>query len=152
MTVEPAPPEVYNAFLRGVDLASIRMVKASFEASVARPVVKRTTVDVAFNAGYTNVKGGFEAKADFTFTFRDTEQDASVGTVVAAYVLRYTSEQPMSEDLWIVFGGRNLRLNAWPYAREFAQMATLRMEWPKFTLPVTNSAKIRAKRATPAAT
>ncbi len=149
MTVKPAPPEVYNAFLRGVDVANVRMVKASFEAGVTRPVVKWTTVDVAFHAGYTNVKDGFEATADFGFTFRDTEKETTVGTVNASYVLRYTSERPMSDDLWVIFAGRNLRLNVWPYAREFAQMATLRMDWPKFTLPVANSAKIRARRSKP---
>ncbi|MCA1789968.1 MAG: hypothetical protein LC667_08940, partial [Thioalkalivibrio sp.] len=46
-----------------------------------------------------------------------------------------------SDEIWMVFSRNNLRLNAWPYAREFAQTATLRMDWPKFTLPVTNSTR-----------
>ena len=145
--VAPAPPAVYNAFLKDLDLEGVRMTEGAFASQVAHPKVTKSRVNIDFGADYTNAKGGFEAIAAFTFTFLATETEAPLGTIRAVYSLRYRTAQPMTDDVWAVFSMRNLRLNAWPYAREFAQGATLRMDWPKFTLPVVNSARFGAAKA-----
>jgi hypothetical protein len=139
--VAPAPPSVYNAFLRDVDLASVRMIEGAFSARVAQPPVSKSRVDIQFDGKYSNAKGGFEATATFTFTFLTSGDLEPIGTVRAVFALKYRTALPMSDEIWMVFLRNNLRLNAWPYAREFAQTATLRMDWPKFTLPVANSTR-----------
>lgn len=144
--VTPAPPEVYNAFLKDLDLTDVRMVEGAFSARVARPAVTKSRVNVDFGADYANTKGGFEARASFTFTFSTEGDDEPTGVVRAVFALRYKTAEPMSDAIWTVFSIRNLRLNAWPYAREFAQSATQRMDWPKFTLPVANSARFGATK------
>jgi hypothetical protein len=144
--VTPAPPDIYNAFLKDLDLVGVRMVEGTFAARIARPPVTKSSVNVDFGAQYANIKGGFEATADFTFSFQTQGEDEPIGTVRSVFSLKYKTAQPMSDDIWAVFSLRNLRLNAWPYAREFAQSATQRMDWPKFTLPVANSTRLGAAK------
>ena len=56
--------------------------------------------------------------------------------------LDFASEEPLTEDLFAVFGEVNLPVNTWPYLREFISTTMGRMGWRPFTLPAL-------KRGTP---
>ncbi len=43
--------------------------------------------------------------------------------------------QPLSEDFWEIYSNMNLRVNTWPYFREFVQNMTQRINVPPLTLP-----------------
>lgn len=141
-------PEAYNKFIGGIELVGIRMAAGSFNAMVDRPKVGQTVVRIEVSHSYGHLDDAFDAKISFRTTFTDKKTDETVGSVAAEYLLTYTTSEPMVDEIWRVFADRNLRMNAWPYAREFVETATLRMGWPRFTLPVINSARTRKPRGT----
>lgn len=140
------PPAEYNEFLKDVDVLGIRMTMGSFESKAPRVQQKETTVNVAMRSQFVNLKGKFEGVADFKIDFKNDDSGELVGEILASYMVTYTSTKPMTEEIWQIFSERNLRLNLWPYLREFVDTSTGRMAWPRLVLPAMNSARARKRR------
>jgi len=136
----PSPAE-YNEFLRGIEIHTIRMAKGSFESTVSRPPGSGTAVDVAVRSHFVNREGEFDAIAEFRVDFEKDGAQEITGSIAATYVVTYSTEKPMTDRIWRVFSERNLRMNLWPYLREFVDSATVRMAWPRLILPTMNSAR-----------
>ncbi len=150
---EVAPERVdartYNAFVRGVDLVSVVLAGAEVVACGARPNARSTKVKLVVDTVLdTRDERGFTALTTITASFDQT--DETLGSVTARFRLTYRSAEPITDPIWREFGQRNVRANAWPYAREFIQSMTQRMGWPSFVLPVSTSPKLRPPRARPA--
>ena len=141
-------PRTYNTFVRGVDLVAVVLAGAEIKASAARPNARSTKVklevDTALN---TRDEHGFTALTTITASF--DQADETMGSITVRFRLTYRSAEPITEPIWREFGQRNVRANAWPYAREFIQSMTQRMGWPSFVLPVSTSPKLRPPRARP---
>jgi len=143
---ERVDPRAYNAFIHGVDLVSVVLAGADVKGSPARPNARSTKIRLGFDVDLeSSDEHTFTALATLTATF--DYGDETVGTVTAGLRLTYRSSEPITEPIWREFGQRNVRANAWPYAREFIQSMTQRMGWPTFVLPVTTSPKLRPPRA-----
>lgn len=61
---------------------------------------------------------------------KEVETGAPVGEVRLAATAFYTSDEPMTNEIFDVFGELNLPLNVYPYVREFVHSATTRMGFP----------------------
>lgn len=149
--VEPerVDARTYNAFLRRVDLVSVVLTGAEVVASGARPNARSTKVQLGVDTALDrHDERSFTAITTITASFE--QADEPLGSVTARFHLTYHSAEPITDAIWREFGQRNVRANAWPYAREFIQSMTQRMGWPSFVLPVSTSPKLRPPRARPA--
>lgn len=138
----PSPTE-YNDFLKGIDILGIRMTKGSFESKGPAAPRGGTTVDIAVNSRFVNHEGKFDGIAEFEVRFKSEQGEDTAGTISARYVVTYSTAKPMTDEIWRIFAERNLRMNLWPYLREFIESATVRMAWPRLVLPAMNSARTR---------
>jgi len=60
--------------------------------------------------------------------------------------LRFTSKEPMSDEIFAIFRDTNVPVNIWPYLREYLASTAGRMNWTVLTLPVLKVAVYEAAR------
>lgn len=137
---EPVTPEVYNAFIAGIELARVRLASSRVEAKVEHPAPAGTEIRVAYTPAFEPHEAGFEAQAGYRLEFVDTSTGEVQGTIEATFALLFNSEQAMREEIFLVFGELNLKMNSWPFVRELVQTNMARMGWPAFTLPLLKPA------------
>lgn len=129
-------PDVYSKFLQHVELKNVRMTSAEIRR-VAEPgpgaqlgyearATKRT---------YQEMEDGFAATLNYLVRMRETTADSLVGEIKVAVTAEYSSDEPMNDEIFEVFGELNLPLNVFPYIREFVHSATTRMGFPGLILP-----------------
>lgn len=129
-------PEVYNAFIEGVDLVSLRLVRAEIEAASTpthKQIVPRTRV---YGASFANEEGVVSVvhQLGFTGTYQGENEPAVL--IRADFEVRYSTAERMTDEIFAEFRRRNLPLNTWPYFREFVHAALARTGWPVMVLPV----------------
>jgi hypothetical protein len=130
---------VYNAFIDGVELVSIRLVRATIEASSTpeRGHLLPRTLD--HDARYENREGEVVVFHELGFTGTSQGQEDPGVTIRAEFEVRYSTAHRMTDEIFAEFRRRNLPLNTWPYFREFVHAALARTGWPVFVLPVYKS-------------
>lgn len=126
---------VYNAFIAGVDLDSIRLAAADIRAHAA-PARKKLLPAVRESSRYENREDHVIMIHELTFlgTYKDEAEPAV--SIRAEFEVRYATAERMTDDIFTEFRRRNLPLNSWPYFREFVHAALARTGWPVFVLPV----------------
>lgn len=129
-------PGVYNTFIAGIDLVSIRLVRATIEAG-STPERGQLVPALPESGGrYENLDGVVLIFHELEFTGTYGDDDAPVVSIRAEFEVRYSSATRMTDEIFSVFRKRNLPLNTWPYFREFVHAALARTGWPVFVLPV----------------
>lgn len=129
------PVDEYNAFIEGIELASIRLAKSSidastpFDGSVLSPEVEEMA------ASYQLVSDGFVVLQELRFTGRPTGSTSDSVSISATFELAFRSEIEISDALFSVFRRFNLPVNVWPFFREFVHTVLARVNWPVFLLP-----------------
>lgn len=131
--------DVYNAFIAGLDLVGIRLVRARIEA---RSTPERRHLVPGLpepGARFENQEGHVLVFHDLVFagTYEDDQEPAV--SIEAEFEVKYSSAERMTNELFAEFRQRNLPLNTWPYFREFVHAALARTGWPVFVLPVYRS-------------
>jgi hypothetical protein len=131
--------DLYNTFIGGIDLVSIRLVRATIDA--ASTPERRQLVPAVPERGarYENHDGFVLVNHDLEFTGTYAEASEPVVSIRAEFEVRYSASERMTDALFAVFRQRNLPLNTWPYFREFIHAALARTGWPVFVLPVYHS-------------
>jgi hypothetical protein len=145
--VKPVTPEVYNAFLQGLELDNIRLVSVKAEAKVERPKPAQTNVEIRYEPTWRNREGGFEALAHYKVRFVDEKTRKVQGSIEATFSLLFHSPEPMQDELFVVFGDLNLKINSWPFMRELVQSTMHRLNWPRFPLPLLKPPPARRRLA-----
>jgi hypothetical protein len=138
---------VYNAFIDGVDLHSIRLAGADIRAP-GTPTRKKLVPGISESSRYDNHDAQVIVTHELVFSGMYSGEDQPAVSIRAEFEVRYTSLQRMTEEIFDEFRLRNLPLNTWPYFREFVHAALARTGWPVFVLPVY---KARALPLTPTA-
>jgi len=126
---------VYNAFIAGVDLDSIRLAAADIRAH-ATPVRKKLLPAVHESSRYENQEDHVFVIHELTFSGTYQDEPEPAVSIQAAFEVRYSTSERMTEPIFAEFRHRNLPLNTWPYFREFVHAALARTGWPVFVLPV----------------
>lgn len=134
-------PQVYKEFIRQVELVSIYLKKANVEVFPEK-ILKDL---VLFNKISDNVrlleekkkKGSFEVSHIFRYSMVDkNNQDIVVAKIRFELLLTYSSNKPLSGDIFSVFKVMNVPFNSWPYAREFIDSTISRLGLPSVFLPL----------------
>jgi len=134
--LKPVTPELYNAFLQELELATIRLVSVKAAAKVERPRPAQTNVEISYEPMWREREGGFEALAHYRVRFFDKKMRRVQGSVEATFSLLFSSPEPMRDEFFVVFGDLNLKINSWPFMRELLQSMMHRLDWPPFPLPL----------------
>ena len=126
---------MYNKFINGVDLASVRLAGADIRAR-STPERKQLLPSIEQTSRYVNEDGHVLLIHELTFSGKYEGDDEAAVFIRAEFELRYSTAERMTKEIFAEFRLRNLPLNTWPYFREFVHAALARTGWPVFVLPV----------------
>ncbi len=142
-------PAEYGQFIEGLELLEVRLVRLNVEARSFPIKPAGTRLEVADEASYTPVDGGFEVFHRYLLLATNAQPSSEpVGRIEAEFGLRFTSVQPIGQPYFEIFRDVNLPVNTWPYWRELVQAMTARMGWPPVTLPLLKRGTQPAGRST----
>lgn len=128
-------PEVYNAFIAGLDLVSVRLAGADIRAA-STPERRQLLPAVEQSARFTHQDEHVVVTHELTFAGSYEDDDDPAVFIRAEFEVRYSTAERMTPGIFAEFRRRNLPLNTWPYFREFVHAVLARTGWPVFVLPV----------------
>lgn len=134
-TRQRVTPEVYNTFIAGVDLVSVRLAGAEINAA-STPERRQLLPTVEQTARFTHENEHVVVVHELTFAGSYEEEDEPAVFIRADFEVRYSTPERMTDQIFAEFRRRNLPLNTWPYFREFVHAVLARTGWPVFVLPV----------------
>lgn len=129
-------PQDYRAMLKHVQLEDISLEECS--AKVRRDKPDKSVGIAVKDKISAELQGENSVQIDHSY-----ELVASPGAkkdfvlkIACVFRLRYSSNEPLTEDFLEIFRKRNVPLNTWPFFRELVQSITQRMNLPPLTLPL----------------
>lgn len=131
-------PEDYKKTLEGLELNSIILKEAKCYLNHEIKSPKELNISI-------NSKEDFKIKeADeevlifqkYTLDARQKNSKSRFIQIEVTFLVRLTSKEKFSEDFFNIYKEINLKLNTWPYFREFINNITMRMNVPPLTLPL----------------
>ena len=139
-TLPPVTVAVYNEFIDGVELVSIRLAAGEIRAA-STPERRRLVPRIEQQSRFTNEEDHVVVTHELTFAGAYDDEAAPAVLIRAELEVRYSSSQRMTNAIFREFRSRNLPLNTWPYFREFVHAALARTGWPVYVLPVYKAAR-----------
>lgn len=129
----PASPEEYNSFISQIELQDIWLKKGRLESWRGAASLDDTSVEVDRSAHWEPASDGFHCFQRYTIEVQaDSERVAEVDVT---FELAFSSEQSMTNRIFLRFQEVNLPVNTWPYLRNYLADALCKMGWPPLTLP-----------------
>ncbi|MBA7624661.1 hypothetical protein ES703_32072 [subsurface metagenome] len=126
----------YNTFIGQLELVGVRLVSARIENLGYKEYPVNYRIYVRSESSYTNAEREFEVVHNYKLRMKDVETKRTVAKLSVAFSLTYSSEVPMTDDIFDIFKVRNLPLNTWPYFREFVHNSFARVGWVGVVAPV----------------
>lgn len=132
--VEP-DATAYNAFVAGLELAGIELIKISGER-IATGVSSQVRFDLT--AGYLQDENGINYRYDAAAHITD-ETGADLGRASASIVIAFRAAASAEAICIERFGGTSAAFIAHPYLREAIASTTQRLGFPGVLLPMITS-------------
>ena len=131
-------PGEYRDFIKGIDLESICFKKASFEFLVSEmPKETKPVVNVKDRVELLErSQKGFSSKHKYNLLCSNpAEKKEKYLKISAEFLVEYSSEKQITDDLFQIFKEVNLPVNTWPYFREYVHSCMGRLNLPPLILP-----------------
>ncbi|MDT7919968.1 MAG: sigma-70 family RNA polymerase sigma factor [Meiothermus sp.] len=130
---EPPDPELYAAFVTGLELLGIELKELS--AKLERTPEGKKSIRYELEPfGPEALNGGFRAGLTMKLALQD--DDKPFGQIVVKVAASYKSQVLPEQHFFKVFASRNLPLNLWPYLRLYVDFLVSQMGLPRLTLPL----------------
>lgn len=147
-TKNPIDRNAYAAFISQIELLSIWLKSASVENFHGPALPEDLSITVDGVNEWEQRPDGFRAFQHYRIRL-SKQDDALLAEIKTTFGADYSSEFPMTDELFATFGDVNLPLNTWPYLREYASATVSRLGWSPITLP-TLKAGTNVVQPTPA--
>ncbi|MFA5550598.1 MAG: hypothetical protein WDA03_03175 [Trueperaceae bacterium] len=140
-------PEEYAEFIQGIELVDVRLVNSDSNSSAYRPEAPELKLLVKYGSDIARVDSvegyAFEAYPRLRVEAQKGDGDDLAGHVEVRFGLRYKSELEPTDGFLEIFTNVNLKVNAWPYLREYVHQTITRFGWTPLVLPVLKVAPAR---------
>lgn len=128
-------PQVYNEFIKQIELKWVYLENATVKRHRAPDFDKDFQyVGKEGKRSFESTDDGFRAHYQYTISLNEIGTEEPFAELKCTYAAAYTSNKPMTRDLFAIFKELNLPLNTWPYVREFVHGMTNRMGLPTLVL------------------
>lgn len=134
----------YAAFIGQIDLTHIWLRAARVVNHHGPQTPKQGIFNFSSHADWEPRPGGFRA-FDHS-SVRIESADTVHAEIDVTFALDFDSEEPMTPEIFALFGEVNLPVNTWPYLREFIATTMGRMGWTPFTIPALKRGTQQASR------
>jgi preprotein translocase subunit SecB len=135
--VKPAEPDIYNKYVRSLELENVFLEKLKVELLGADSSVETNLEikleDKARKINLANNK--LKILHKYTVLFNREGKDETRFKFDCTFSVIYRASSDMSSAIWEVFKNRNVYLITWPYFRELFQNMLYRFNLPPITLP-----------------
>jgi len=128
-----ASARAYAAFVGQIELLDVWLRSARVANEHGPVTPDHVSIHVESNADWMTTDAGFRAFQAYRLWFQGF--DVLFAEVEVAFGLEFSSQEPMTDEIFGTFSEFNLPLNTWPYLREFVATTTGRMGWTAATLP-----------------
>jgi len=136
---EASKYQEYNDFIRQIEITDMRLISAKIDNLSFMDFPSSNQITWRTKSWYENKEGEFEAFHRYNMVIKDTEKDKPAARLSVTFCATYSSDIPMSDQLFDIFEGRNLPVNTWPYFREFTHNSFARMGWAGVVAPTYKS-------------
>ena len=127
--------DAYNDFVRQIEIVDIRLISSRIDSYGYIVLPPSNTITWRSSSWYENKEGEFDVYQRYNVNVRDKEARKRAARLSVTFCVTYSSEIPMTEDIFVTFDDRNLPLNTWPYFREFTHESFARMGWTGIVAP-----------------
>lgn len=134
-------PKVYNAFIKTLELKNLFLKEAQINY-ISEAIKLPVNVKESSEAKYINIPPNLITpnliRVYHTYKVRIRGKDSSKDDIVirCTFVVIYEAQRKMTDSLFNAFKIFNLRLNTWPYLREFIHNTLGRMNIPSIIAPI----------------
>jgi preprotein translocase subunit SecB len=128
----------YGNFIKNLNLKELKLisVNTSLDDSFAPPANLKINDD----SKYENF-GDKQIKITIHYHLEAVKKESEKPGLVVdiTYALIYSSEIPMTDDIFKIYKQSSLRVQTWPYFRQFVHQITLDMHLPPLVLDTIKS-------------
>lgn len=132
------PPEEYHQFIKGLEIVNVVLASAELKR-LALPQDAKLGFDAeASEIQTTRVQDGFGCQMPLHFKLYEESIDGQrtvFAEVHVTFEAWYKTEVTPSDEMLEAFTQVNLRMNLWPYVREFVHSQTQLMGLPPLVIP-----------------
>jgi preprotein translocase subunit SecB len=134
-------PQEYSAFIQGLEIRQVFLLRASSERlSFPEPDAKLSFdfPEATAELARFDDKSGFIACLQYTVDLMSKVDDAEsqrFASISVSFEAIYNTKTPITDEIFETFKDINLKMNIWPYVREYVQSATMKMGLPGLILP-----------------
>lgn len=135
-TEEPAVDQKdFAHFLQGLNLETMRVreLKVDAKQEFAHNQLKTVRHHEEYSYEYSE-DGPLRIDASFQVQIIGPKKK-KLGAISVMFSWYYTSEQPITDDIFKIFGPM-VRFQTWPHLREVIQSTATRVNWPRLTIPL----------------
>ena len=130
--------EDYGKFINKLILNELKLI--SVNASVVDQFVPPANLKINDESKCENLENK-QIKITMHYRLEAVKPDTDKPGLVVdlTYILLYSSEIPMSDDIFKIYKQSSLRVQTWPYFRQFVHQITLDMHLPPLVLDTIKS-------------
>lgn len=138
--------EDYAHFLSQLEITDVRLVSAKIDNFASSMLPADSSVSVRPRPSYENAEGRIEMFQRYNLTVSAPEMQHPVAKLSVVFCVSYSSQIPMTDEVFDTFKEHSLPLTTWPYFREFVHNMFGRVGWiglvpPLFKRGVASSQK-----------
>lgn len=138
-------PDLYAKFIEGINLLEFKMVYS--EANVKEDFYPPAEVKLKEDSNYKSLENGkFVVSHKYNLIGKKKSEIEQGFQINVIYNLVYKSKTPITKKIFEIFSQVSLRIQTWPYFRQYVQEMTARMGLPPFVLDVLKFPKKPKKK------
>lgn len=137
---EKISPQEYSQILDGMELHDIVLTSSKIEYSGKVLPVDSLSVNITNNSKLKILtENAIHVIDTFKLRVLEEDQETQFVEIQVSFRLAFSCKVTVSKEFFDIYKQFSLKLNTWPYFREFVQNMTARMNIPPLTLPLFKS-------------
>lgn len=138
MKKEIVSKEEYGKFIKSLNLKELKLI--SINTSVIDQFMPPANLKIKDDSKYENLENK-QIKITMHYHLEAVKPNSDKPGLLIdlTYVLLYSSEMTMTDDIFKIYKQSSLRVQTWPYFRQFVHQITLDMHLPPLVLDTIKS-------------
>ena len=129
----------YAHFIKQLEITGARLVSTKIDNLGYPNPPSDPRINVHARSWYNNTESQVEIFHRYNLTVWDTQVQHPAAKLSVVFCMTYSSEIPMTDEIWHSFKKSSLPLTTWPYFREFVHNSFARMDWIGLVAPAYKS-------------
>jgi hypothetical protein len=127
--------EDYLHFLSQLEIMDVRVVSVKADNFASSEPIRNCSVSVRTRPSYDNARDHIDMFHRYSLTVSAPEVGHPLAKLLVVFCVSYSSQIPMTDEVFAIFREHSLPLTTWPYFREFVHNMFARLGWIKLIPP-----------------